>query len=369
MRQQQSSVPETALDVRVAVDAHMLGQPQAGDAGNGRYAARLVAALLQTASPGDEVAALLAYQGADDMLPAAAVRLPVPAGNLARLGAGAARALRTARVGAALFHYVGPLRPSCPTLLVIHDVSFRLFPQWLDRRARIVLNTLVPAAVRRSRLLIAVSHAAKEDIVVTFGVDPDRVRVIRTHPDPVFSPRISADRHVRERFGLGRYVLAVGDVNPRKNLPALAAAVRRLGDPDLELALVGRPGRDGQAILAECRGRWLGEVTDEELADLYAAATVTCYPSLYEGLGIPVLEAMACGSPVVASRRGAIPEAAGEAAILVEPVPDAIAEGLRAAMEPATRERLASAGPRQAATFSAQATGEAGWAAFREAAT
>jgi glycosyltransferase involved in cell wall biosynthesis len=269
---------------------------------------------------------------------------------------------------AALFHYVGPLRPSCPTLLVVHDVSFRLYPQWLDRRARMVLNALVPAAVRRSRLVIAVSHAAKEDIVATFAVDPERVRVIRTHPDPVFSPRPDADRRVRERFGLERYVLAVGDVNPRKNLPALAEAVRRLGDPDLELALVGRPGRDGQAILAECRGRWLGEVTDEELADLYTAATVTCYPSLYEGLGIPVLEAMACGSPVVASRRGAIPEAAGEAAVLVEPAPDAIAEGLRAALEPATRDRLATAGPQQAATFSAQATGEAGWAAFREAA-
>lgn len=353
--------------MRVAVDCHMLGQPQAGDAGNGRFAARLVAALQATGAAEDAVTALVAYPGADGALPAGTTRYDVPAGNIARLTLGAGRALRAEDVQAALFHYVAPFRSGCPTLLVVHDVSFRLHPQWLDRRARVLLNTLVPASIRRSRLVIAVSHAAKEDVVSVFGVHPDRVRVIRTHPDPVFSPRPDAEHRVRERFELDRYVLAVGDLNPRKNLPALAEALRRIGDPDLELALVGRPGRDGQAILTECRGRWLGEVTDEELADLYSAATVTCYPSLYEGLGIPVLEAMACGSPVVASRRGAIPEAAGDAAILVEPDAGAIAEGLRAAMEPGTGDRMRDAGPLQAATFSMVATGEAGWAAFREA--
>jgi glycosyltransferase involved in cell wall biosynthesis len=345
----------------------MLGQPHAGDAGNGRYAARLVAALQATATGDDDVTALVAYPGAERILPPDTPHLAVPSGNLARLAMGASRALRTGHVDAATFHYIAPLRPSCPTLVVVHDVSFRLHPEWLDRRSRMVLNRLVPGSIRRSRMVIAVSHAAKEDIVAVFDVDPDRVRVVRTHPDPVFFPRPDADRRVRERFGLDRYVLAVGDLNPRKNLPALAEAVRRIGEPDLELALVGRPGRDGKAILDQCKGRWLGEVTDEELAYLYSAAAVTCYPSLYEGLGIPVLEAMACGSPVVASRRGAIPEAAGDAAILVEPSPEAIAEGLRAAMEPAAADRLRSGGPSQAATFSAEATGSAGWTAFHEA--
>lgn len=354
--------------MKVAIDCHMLGQPQAGDAGNGRYAARLVAALQTTGGSGDSVAALVAYPGAEEALPSDTQTLAVPAGNVSRLAAGAARALREGGVEAATFHYIAPLRPRCPTLLVVHDVSFKLHPEWLDRRSRVVLNRLVPGSIRRSRLVVAVSHAAKEDIVAVFGVDPDRVRVIRTHPDPVFSPRTDADRRVHERFGLERYVLAVGDLNPRKNLPALAEAVRRMGDPGVELALVGRPGRDGQAILNECRGRWLGEVTDEELADLYSAAAVTCYPSLYEGLGIPVLEAMACGSPVVASRRGAIPEAAGDAAILVEPSPEAIAEGLHAALEPRTANQMRAKGPEQAATFSAEATGTSGWAALREAA-
>lgn len=353
--------------MKVAVDCHMLGQPQAGDAGNGRYAARLVAALRHTAAPGDDAVALVAYAGTEGVLAAAVPRAQVPAGNVARLATGAARVLRAERVDAALFHYVAPFRQACPTLLVVHDVSFRTHPEWLGRRGRLVLNSLVPRSIRRSRLVVAVSHAAKDDIVNVFGVDPERVRVVRTHPDPVFSPRVDADRRVNERFGLGRYVLAVGDLNPRKNLPALARAVRRLGDAELELALVGRPGPGGQAILAECRGRWLGAVTDDELADLYSAAAVTCYPSLFEGLGIPVLEAMACGSPVVASRRGAIPEAAGDAAILVEPTPEALAEGLRAALEPVARDRMADAGPAQAATFSVEATGEAGWAAFREA--
>jgi glycosyltransferase involved in cell wall biosynthesis len=266
-----------------------------------------------------------------------------------------------------MFHYVTPLRAQCPLLVVVHDVSFRTHPEWLDSRARMLLNGLVPRSIRASRLVIAVSNTAKGDMVDAFGVDPDRVRVVRTHPDPIFTPRADADRRVGDRFGLNRFVLAVGDLNPRKNLPALADAVRRLDDPSLELALVGRPGRDGEAILAECRGRWLGEVTDDELADLYSAATAMCYPSLYEGLGIPVLEAMACGAPVVASRRGAIPEAAGEGAILVEPTVEAIAEGLRAVMEPATGERLRTAGQAQAAMFSEAATGTAGWAAFREA--
>ena len=113
--------------------------------------------------------------------------------------------------------------------------------------------------------------------------------------------------------------------------------------------------------------RFLGRLVDDELADLYRAAAVTAYPSLYEGFGLPVIEAIACGSPVVASNRGAIPEVAREAALLVEPSAEAIAEGIRAALEPSTSARLRVAGPLRAAQFTHEATGLAGWAAIEAA--
>ena len=146
-------------------------------------------------------------------------------------------------------------------------------------------------------------------------------------------------------------MLAVGDLGPRKNLTALGAAVGGLGDRDLVLALVGKPGRGGERIAAESGGRWLGHVSDADLADLYRAAAVTAYPSLYEGFGLPVVEAMACGSPVVASDRGAIPEVAGDAAILVEPSARGIALGLRAALDPEVAARLRAAGPVRAGAY------------------
>ena len=354
--------------MRIAVDCHMVGQPRAGDAGNGRYAARLVAALLATRSDGDEVAAFTAYPEARTLLPGAR-HLAVPRSNVRRLALAAPRHAAAARLDAALFHYVAPPVRTCRQLLVIHDPSFLLFPEWIDRRARWLLRAAVPVAARRADMIVAVSHAAKQDLVAALRLEPERVHVVRTHPAPVFTPDGQAADRVHERFGLRRYLLAVGDVNPRKNLVALAEAVATLGRPDLELALVGRPGFRGREILSRCRARWLGHVTDEELADLYRAAAVTAYPSLYEGFGIPVLEALACGSPVVASRRGAIPEAAGDAAILVEPDVQGLAEGIRAALEPAESDRLRAAGPRQAASFSVEATGQAGWAAFRAAAT
>ena len=340
----------------------MLGQPKAGDAGNGRYAVTLVRALAKT-RPDADVRALVAYPDADRHL-AGAATLQVPSGNIARLTRGAAQAL--AGSDAAIFHYVAPIRAPCPLLVIVHDPSFRMFPEWTDRRTRLLLNTMVPISVRRARRVIAVSHHVKADIVSALGVDPERIDVVSSAPDPCFGLSDGADARVAGRFGLGRYCLAVGDVHPRKNIAALAEAVRRVGG--LELALVGTPGHRGEEILGGLSSaRFLGRVTDDELADLYRAAAVTAYPSLYEGFGLPVIEAMACGSPVVASNRGAIPEVAGEAGLLVEPDSGAIAEGIRAALEPSTSARLRVAGPLRAAEFTHEETGRAGWAAIEAA--
>ncbi len=139
----------------------------------------------------------------------------------------------------------------------------------------------------------------------------------------------------------------------------------RVAHPGLELALVGRAVLGGEQIIQGANARWLGRVSDDELADLYRAATVVAVPSLYEGFGLPILEAMACGAPTVASNRGAMPEIAGEGALVADPTPDALADAIREALDPIVADRLRTAGPVQAGTFTPEAMGRAGWDALR----
>jgi len=346
----------------------MVGQSAAGDAGNGRYTRALVAAMAATAEPGDVVASLVATPEGTRALGVHGPTCGVPAADVPRLARAAPRALVDLAADAAVFTYVSPGWAPCPILLAIHDATFMTNPEWLGARARTVLRGLVPRSARRAARVLALSETAARDVAAALRIDPAKVRVVSPHPDPAFTPREGAAERVRARFGLERYVLAVGDLGPRKNLTALGAAVGGMGDRDLVLALVGKPGKGGERIAAESGGRWLGHVSDADLADLYRAAAVTAYPSLYEGFGLPVVEAMACGSPVVASDRGAIPEVAGDAAILVEPSARGIALGLRAALDPEVAGRLRGAGPARAATYTRERMGRAAWAAAREAA-
>ncbi len=354
--------------MRVAVDCHMVAQPGAGDAGNGRYASLLAGAMDDTATARDHVTTLISRDEAwEEVGRIAAAR--VSRNDWWRLGRDAERTLLALGIDVAAFTYIAPRRTPCPVMLAVHDPSFVTHPEWLGRRARAVLGAMVPRSARAAAVVLALSQTAKADLCAALSLDPERVVVVSPPAAPSFFPAERAAERVRERFGLDHYVLAVGDLGPRKNLPALAAAVEQLDRPGLELALVGSPGRDGHRIAARAGTRWLGRVNDKRLADLYRAAAVTACPSLYEGFGLPVVEALACGSPVVASRRGAMPEVAGDAAILTEPAPGAIAEGLAAALEPDTAARLRAAGPARAAAYNAEAMGRAAWGAARAALT
>jgi glycosyltransferase involved in cell wall biosynthesis len=354
--------------MKVAVDCHMVAQRQAGDAGNARYAASLARALAATAAPGDAVVALVAHAGAEAELEGAET-MAVPAANAPRLAWAAPRALARAGADVAVFTYISPRRAPCPIVLAVHDASFRLWPEWLDPRTRAVLGRLVPPSAERAALVLALSETARRDLAAALGLAPERVRVVSPFPAPAFRPREDAGERVRRRFGLERYCLAVGDVGPRKNLEVLGQAIPLVRTPGLEFAVVGRHGHGGRDILARAGARWLGPVDDDLLADLYSAATATCSPSLYEGFGLTVIEAMACGSPVVAVARGAVPEVADGAAVLVEPEAEAIASGIRAVLDGATARRLRSAGPERAAAYTVDGMGRAAWAAMREAAS
>jgi alpha-1,3-rhamnosyl/mannosyltransferase len=208
---------------------------------------------------------------------------------------------------------------------------------------------------RAARLVIAVSEHTKRDVVELLGVTEERIRVVPNGVGEPFSPEGAAED--------GDYVLAVGTVEPRKNLARLAEATRSLG---VELRVVGAPGWGSVELGAGVRR--LGRVPDDELARLYRGARCLAYPSLYEGFGIPILEAMASGTPVVTSRGGATEEVAEGAAVLVDPLdPAAIAAGIEEAA--ARRDELVRAGLEHAREFSWAETARRTVEVYREAGT
>jgi glycosyltransferase involved in cell wall biosynthesis len=248
--------------------------------------------------------------------------------------------------------YVVP--PSrAPLVATVHDVLFLTYPDHYTWHSRLVLRRGLELARRHARLVICPSRTTV-DACRAAGFDDDRLRLV-----PWGVRSVAADpariQPIRRRYRLDRpYVLFVGTVEPRKNLHRVIEAFRRLGRPDLELVLAGPQGwKEDLGASVAGRVRRLGAVPRDDLECLYAAADAFVYPSLAEGFGLPVLEAMAQGTPVVTSAGTATEEVAGEAAVLVDPTDvDAIAAGLHRVLD--DRElaaTLRSAGPARAATF------------------
>jgi len=269
------------------------------------------------------------------------------------------------RIGADLVHgpvFVGPLFAPCPAVLTIHDLSFLRFPALFRPANRLYLTLFTRLSVRRARRLIAVSAHTAAETVRLLGVPSERIDVVYHGVDPAFRPlpgaRVAA---FRQRRGLPeRFVLFVGTLEPRKNLVRLVEAFSRVRDGRVGLVLAGGKGWLYDELFARVESLGLsqevifpGYVTGDELPLWYNAATVLAYPSVYEGFGLPVLEAQACGTPVLTSNASSLPEAAGSAALMVDPYDvEALAGGLNRLLTDARlRYELRSAGLAHAEAF------------------
>ena len=328
--------------IRVAFDAHAVGRRQTG---NERYAVELATALAAR----DDID-LLAYVDRGTAWPADAphrprlVELRIRAPQL-RIPFELPWRARADRAELLFVTYVGPPLAGLPVVAAVHDLSFEDQPELLDRATRLRLQWSVRMTVRRAAAVTAISRFTRARLIDVYGLPPERVHHVPIGVGAQWRPP-SGDEVARERAAHDlppRFVLAVGTSEPRKNLPRLIAAVETLratGLPDLGLVICGPFDRSDSVAQAIAKNRamsWVrrtGYVDDATLRTLYGAADAVAYVSLYEGFGLPVLEALASGATVVASGATAVGEAAGDACVLVEPTDvDGIAAGVRAALD------------------------------------
>lgn len=269
-----------------------------------------------------------------------------------------------------LFHatdfVLPPVRRTTRTILTVHDLSYVLVPEAASPRLKAYLDRVVPRSVRQADHVLADSCATKDDLVTLYQTPEEKITVlwggIEAHFQPIQNPEVR--QAVRTRYGLGSwpFLFTVGTVQPRKNYARLCEALAHLRPrfPDLHLVIAGGEGwleapihQTVAALGMAGRVHFIGYADDADLPALYSMAEVMPFVSLYEGFGFPVLEAMACGTPVVASNLSSIPEVAGDAALLVEPTDvGAIADALELLLSsPTLRQALSDKGRRQAARF------------------
>ena len=354
----------TYIDVSAAVHAK---------AGIGRYAGSLARALLDQEP---ERFALFYNRRKGSQLPLELAQAPARSvragykpwrmavwlGQLASIGFD--RLVPDADLFHATEHLLPPLA-GIPTVLTVHDMIFKLFPEHQKRLNYWYLNATMPLYCRRSGAIITVSESSKRDIVKHYGIDPARIVVIYEAASPEFMPGpAAAIDQVRLRYGLpDQFLIHVGTIEPRKNLTRLIEALQHLRSEGLTVPLLVVGGKgwlyEGfyrQIDVLEMRDsvHFSGYVPSGDLPLLYSAARAAVLPSVYEGFGLPVLEAMACGTPVVSSNLSSLPELGGEAARYFDPYNvEEMAEVMAAVWtNPEMREEMRKKGLAQAAKFS-----------------
>jgi glycosyltransferase involved in cell wall biosynthesis len=224
-----------------------------------------------------------------------------------------------------------PVRPKTRTVLTVHDLSFVRAPEAASPALKAYLDVVVPRSVRRADHVLADSQATKDDLIALYNVVPEKVEVLLSGVNARFQPitdpaQITA---VREKYQIGAapFILSVGTVQPRKNYERLIAALAALpANLDVHLVIAGGRGWLQGPIYAaveklglQARVHFIGFADDDDLPTLYSAARCLAFPSLYEGFGLPVLEAFACGTPILTSNVSSLVEVAGDAALMVDP--------------------------------------------------
>lgn len=359
--------------MNIGIDAHMLGQ---NETGNETYILELVRALAQRET-GDT---FFVYVEAPEVLPpdvraarhVRVVQYATRSGMTRLLRELAQRAARD-KLDVLHISYNAPLRlpTACALVVTIHDISFEEHPEWFPRKLRAFLKWSVPRSARMARAILTDTQSAKSDLVRLYRLPHEKVFVTPYAAHARFQPIHDQEalRQVRAKYNTSdKFVLVVGNMQQRKNLVRLMqvfAKVKRTRALPHKLVIVGQSLWRAEEAMA--RARALGDsvvltgyVPDADLPLLYNAADIFCYPSLYEGFGLPVLEAMACGTPVIASNVSSLPEVAGDAARLVDPYDEhAIAEALRELAEnDALRHTLRVKGLAHARQFSWERTAQ-----------
>ncbi len=374
--------------MRVAIDAHMVGEQETG---NETYTLNLVRALLALPAEARGDSEILLYTPYPERLRArltpeatVTIRRIRPAAAPLRIPFGMPLAAARDRLNLLHVTYIAPPLGACPRVVSVHDISYEFYPAYFSPRDRLMLRALVPFSLRRAARIITISEYSRREIITRYRLPPERVSV--TYLAAAEDYRPVRDRSIlaalRDHYGLAeRYVLALGNLQPRKNLARLVDAyvgLRRAGQlAGVQLVLAGKAQwRESELFTAVRQSGLEGEilfpgyVADGDLPALYSGALAFVYPSLYEGFGLPPLEAMACGTPVICSNAASLPEVVGAAALTVPPADtDALARTLAQVVNtPELGNDLRHKGLRRAAGFSWRRCAEETLAVYREAA-
>ena len=314
--------------MRIGIDIHTIGKRQTG---NETYVRNLVNNLLEIDAVSDYH---LFYTQGDKIQTNALVQQTCiwPDQSIFRIPFVFPYQLYKKKIDVAHFQYVVPPVTHCPTVVMIHDISYEFYPEYFNKLELKRMKLLIPFSAKKSQHVLTVSEYSKEQIIRKYGVPDDKVTVTYNGVSDkfcVFEEESEVTQKLSRFVFYKPFILAVGNLQPRKNIEHLIrsyAKLRAAEKIDIDLVLVGQLRWGGMSIFDELESLGVkqhihvtGYVSEDELVALYNKAIIFAYPSLYEGFGLPLIEAMACGTPVISSNASCLPEVGGAAAYYVDP--------------------------------------------------